>query len=478
MTTDFGMLLELSLEAAGYEDAESPCDALCPLPTYLYHSSAYKQDELKPGFKHSGELVRWDGVEDNTWLYSCDKKQDAMMLGISSAIEKKWNLQRYKYDAKAHRLDIEVVGEDVSKSDIEKLNVYIYTIRPDAEDGWVENFNPVNGMNGEYKTQGTVTDNVLRCEPVDIVGTLRGYTINIKRVPGESFESFSDLISGVKNLFSKPKDRKKEHAEAIPKQYFPVNAAKVQAYLTEFFGNKSWLAKQSFADSVSSNGIAQPLSVNGKFVDSMAGLKTAVAHYIQVEQTTYDTMSKMDSEVQAVHEKYSALIMTAIKAGDHDKVTKLTEEACAAFKAIKIPFAKMAPLVLLGGDVSTAQDTPKNHRGLPVAVSSKEVPVKVGPAIKALTPKEIEEAVGIVRELLGVGKKVDSRKYLRWLDFEDGSDFSDAIYDFSNNDYMKYYEMWYFQHVDGDIGWSLPGLSSLVTDTTVALLHWMDRSVK
>lgn len=169
-----------TLEPPVGEREEAP--PLIKLPTYLFHSSAYKQDELKPGFKHSGELVRWDGVEDNTWLYSCDKKQDAMMLGISSAIEKKWNLQRYKYDAKAHRLDIEVVDEDVSKSDIEKLNVYIYTLRPDAEDGWVENFNPVNGMNGEYKTQGTITENVLRCEPVDIIGTLRGYTINIKRV--------------------------------------------------------------------------------------------------------------------------------------------------------------------------------------------------------------------------------------------------------------------------------------------------------
>lgn len=148
------------------------------LPPYLYHGSAYKQEELMPGFKRSGELVKWDGTESNEWLYSADDKTEAIMLGISSAIEKKFPLDRYSYDEKRKTLTIEVSGE-LQKKDILDLTVWVYTIKADSDDGWMANWNVRNGMNGEYKTQRTIDKNIVRCEHVNIAEVLRHTQIKI-----------------------------------------------------------------------------------------------------------------------------------------------------------------------------------------------------------------------------------------------------------------------------------------------------------
>jgi len=166
------------------------------LPPYLYHGSAYKQNELMPGFERSGELVQWDGTEDNTWLYTADDKTEAIMLGISSAIEKKFLLDRYSYDEKRKTLTIEISDPDFSKKDILDLTVWIYTIKADNDDGWMPNWNKQNNMNGEYKTQRHVDQNLVKVEHVDIHQILRNTTIKIVRneVSTESSTLDKELI--------------------------------------------------------------------------------------------------------------------------------------------------------------------------------------------------------------------------------------------------------------------------------------------
>lgn len=198
-------LIELSLEAAGFLDDEySPenrhtsedhflkilhgedlaiesADHRQPsvdLPMYLYHGSGFRQKELKPGFAHSGELVQWDNSEDNSWLYASDDKDEAILLGISSAIEKAFKLDRYQCDTKAKKITV-TVSEDIVLSDIQKLHVVVYTLKASHADGWMANYNPANGIKGEYKTQRHITDNIIRCEDVNVSSVLRGYKIEI-----------------------------------------------------------------------------------------------------------------------------------------------------------------------------------------------------------------------------------------------------------------------------------------------------------
>ena len=64
-------------------------------PSVLYHGSLYKQNELMPGFKRSGKLVQWDGIENNTYLYATTDQLEAISLGLGSALEKELDSRRF-----------------------------------------------------------------------------------------------------------------------------------------------------------------------------------------------------------------------------------------------------------------------------------------------------------------------------------------------------------------------------------------------
>lgn len=144
-------------------------------PRYLYHGSAFKQDELKPGYQHTGELVTWDHYESNNYLYASDDKLAATMLGISSAVEKKYKLKKTNICANSKTFHLEFEDGPVSMSQITALKVYVYTLRFDPTI-WDPNNNPFNNIEGEYRTRHTVSDIVNR-EPVDVQDTLADWTI-------------------------------------------------------------------------------------------------------------------------------------------------------------------------------------------------------------------------------------------------------------------------------------------------------------
>lgn len=151
------------------------------IPGYLYHGSMYKQDELMPGFKRSGKLVKWDGCEDNTWLYTTPDKREAQMLGLSSAVEKQFdNLKRWSQSETTNTIEIEFYNNPITVDQLYRLPVYLYTIGGDKADGWMANYNQQNGMAEEYKTQATIRDNIARCEEVDIRELLQGWKIRIR----------------------------------------------------------------------------------------------------------------------------------------------------------------------------------------------------------------------------------------------------------------------------------------------------------
>lgn len=150
------------------------------LPGYLYHGSMYKQDELMPGFKRSHKLVQWDGCEDNTWLYTTASRNEAMLLGLSSAIEKIGGLKHYKHSEKDRTIDIEFYEKPMALAEIYRLPVFLYTISAEKSDGWMANYNTQNGMVNEYKTQQTIQGNIAHAEPVDIRSLLEGWKVRIK----------------------------------------------------------------------------------------------------------------------------------------------------------------------------------------------------------------------------------------------------------------------------------------------------------
>lgn len=147
------------------------------LPKKLYHGSAYQQAELMPGFKRSGQLVEWDKTENNKFLYATTDKDSAIELGFASSIEKKFRLNRFKSNGKA--LLIETSDVSLTVSELNKLEVFLYTLTLSASDGWVKNSNEHNGLLTEFKTDKTITS-IEICKKVDIKEWLSGFDVQIK----------------------------------------------------------------------------------------------------------------------------------------------------------------------------------------------------------------------------------------------------------------------------------------------------------
>ena len=127
---------------------------------YLYHGSKFANNgkPLTPGFFHSGEEVFWDGkFESNRYLYACDNKDNAILLGIGSMAEKEFNTIGFVYELngdEAHFLfeTDELITEKELQEKLKDKSVYLYTIRVKREHEWIENKNACNNIEGEYKT--------------------------------------------------------------------------------------------------------------------------------------------------------------------------------------------------------------------------------------------------------------------------------------------------------------------------------------
>lgn len=149
------------------------------LPKTLYHGSGFEQTELKPGYKHTKKLVTWDNTESNAYLYATIYKEAAELLGISSSLEKKFELHRTQINEESKTVNLIFYNDIPDKEELFKVPVYLYTIP--FTDAWRKNTNKVNNIEGEYKTVETIT-NISSIEQVDVRKLLADFTINMRRL--------------------------------------------------------------------------------------------------------------------------------------------------------------------------------------------------------------------------------------------------------------------------------------------------------
>lgn len=147
-------------------------------PTTLYHGSMYKQTELMPGYKRSGKLQTWDGVESNLHLYASTDKREAELLSVGSAAEKEFDSNRYiEHDGNIWLF----TNKPITMDDILGLTVYIYTIPFDEKDNWQKNNNPYNNIDTEWTTRNTVKN--IKVQQIDIRSLLAGKTVTLTTAP-------------------------------------------------------------------------------------------------------------------------------------------------------------------------------------------------------------------------------------------------------------------------------------------------------
>lgn len=151
-------------------------------PITLYHGSMYKQEELMPGFKRSGELTSWDGYENNTYLYASSHKNSAIMLGLCSAWEKVLGVEQAKVDDRTRTIRLKGgqckgLTSQALKAKCLRVDAFLYEITLDPKDGWVKNKNPYNQIDTEYKTKSVISDNLRSCAVIDVEDVLKTWTL-------------------------------------------------------------------------------------------------------------------------------------------------------------------------------------------------------------------------------------------------------------------------------------------------------------
>lgn len=145
---------------------------------HLYHGSGYQQDELKPGFMHSGEVVRWDTTESNEWLYATTVMEEAIAQGFASVVEKHYRLVRFQSSGNDVILIVE--GRLPTRKELEELAVFLYKIDWDTRI-WVRVDNPHNDMENEYKTKSIIRAAMIdSCQPVCMKQWLSRKNVTIK----------------------------------------------------------------------------------------------------------------------------------------------------------------------------------------------------------------------------------------------------------------------------------------------------------
>jgi hypothetical protein len=142
----------------------------------LYHGSGFDQDELKPGIKHTGKLVKWDQTESNEWLYATSSMEEAIAQGFASVLEKHFKVSRYKSDGDDLYIEIEA-GRVPSVAEMKALDIWLYTI--EWHDCWRHVNNAVNGLVDEYKTQETIKDSILLKEKIDTAKWFSGKKVRV-----------------------------------------------------------------------------------------------------------------------------------------------------------------------------------------------------------------------------------------------------------------------------------------------------------
>lgn len=150
-------------------------ESLKPLPETLYHGSAFKTEPLRPGFHHSNTLVTWDNTESNKFLYATTDRDEAIMLGFASSIEKKYDLHNFKNVGNSIQVTLQF--DKPSWKDLAKLPLYLYIIPVRQNDHWVKNTNPDNQIETEWKTDRVIQDAVV--EVIDLTAWLKDKTILI-----------------------------------------------------------------------------------------------------------------------------------------------------------------------------------------------------------------------------------------------------------------------------------------------------------
>lgn len=287
-----------------------------------------------------------------------------------------------------------------------------------------------------------------------------------------SNESLAGLIGKLSGFWRKRKPDSK-HMPDEERSTWRERDEALKKFIMEMdktYLNQNWMSKQKFVvGDISATDFSGNLELDGKPVKDPE--KNIDEHLFRLEmfiEKWFKPVSELAKQVDAIHERTVKAAM-AVKGEEGVKIVKAaTKELNALPDPLKTKFPKLegtflrnaVPKVNDKGHVSVINDpTPKPVETLPAL--DKESAMKIAKLIKRLCQP------GAIPDM----------PWLKFLDFKDGSAFSDWIYDEDYDAYEAYYWRFYWQGAHQqwtDFVWDLTDVYRICS----SLIKWIDRSIK
>lgn len=148
------------------------------LPAVLYHGSAYRAEELKPGFYHQGCLRTWGqhgsrnkgGLESNHYLYATSDLRAATDYALYNALTcAPWKLLELYQGERSLVLRFD---ERVTIEQLTSLQAWVYTLEPQASQCWIRNQElPEPELLQEFRTRRVIKPS--QVQAIDVRAWLR-----------------------------------------------------------------------------------------------------------------------------------------------------------------------------------------------------------------------------------------------------------------------------------------------------------------
>lgn len=291
-----------------------------------------------------------------------------------------------------------------------------------------------------------------------------------------SMEGLSDVFGKLSGLFGK----KKPDASRIPDEDKSDWKERNKA-ITEFmkamektYLSQNWLNKQKFVEGpITAKDFSATFQIDGKpVINPVDNIELHRARLGKVMKSWEGTLDKLHSQVRTIHERTVKETAGATE-NDIEAVYKV-KKATAELNNLPDPTENF-PTMEGTGMFNMVPVISKKH-GEGWVTSEPKMKATATDTIDALDKEGVLKVAKLIKEIVTTDFWPEV-KYLKWLDFKDGSAFVDWIYDASYGTYEDYFYRFYWQGANS--AWT-DGLWKMNRQYQVlsGLIKWIDRSIK
>jgi hypothetical protein len=293
-----------------------------------------------------------------------------------------------------------------------------------------------------------------------------------------SMESLGSLIAVVRKLFG----RKKKTTEEKEPSKEPEELKELMAFLNKYYLNATWLNKQEFVQgTVSGEGLAEKLTRDKKFNDA-----TLVKDFVKYATEFTAFMDKhtallKDHAYAVLHvdnELVAAVEALDKQSPDYEKqVLDLTRQYVKKFRALALPsdwFAK-SRFKFMGNVMAGDKKWPSGEVS---AASVDQGPVK--PVATVAPVSNTQDVIALAKACIAIYEAYSrfDNTFFPYGDHSDGKHRWCEVVEYADEKLWQEYMNEMDHHGHADIQTRYINYEDHLTGAVIAILKWIDRSIK